>query len=119
MHELSVAHHLIDHITRSIPAGDLRKITAVCVRIGAVSGVVKESLEFSFTALTADGPLHQARMVFEERPYIVHCHRCDMRTTNDLGLAICQSCGSAETTIESGTELDIVWLEVNDGEGTP
>ena len=119
MHELSVAQSLIDHIARSVPQRDLPKIMSVCVRLGAVSGVVKDSLEFSFTALTAGTTLENVRMEFEERPYVVHCRSCDSRTSNDLGIAVCEACGSTETTVESGTELDIVYLELNDESDSP
>ena len=114
MHELSIAKQVLDHVTSRIPPEDLSRVLAVRLRLGAMSGIVRDSLDFSFTAVTSGTPLERAVLEFDERPFIVHCRSCGERTSNDLGIAVCDLCGSADTRVESGTELDIVHVELDD-----
>lgn len=114
MHELSVAQHLLDHVKRTIAPEDLPRVVAVRLRLGAMSGIVRDSLDFSFTAVTYGTPLEQAVLEFEVRPFVVRCRICGNRTSNELGIAVCSLCGSTDTEVESGTELDIVHVELQE-----
>ena len=114
MHELSVAQHLLDHVTRNVSPEDLPRVLAVRLRLGAMSGIVRDSLDFSFTAVTYGTPLERAVLEFEERPFVIRCRTCGERTSNELGIAVCDLCGSADTQVESGTELDIIHVELQD-----
>lgn len=68
MHELSVAISLVDAACERLDAlGDVR-VEAVCVRLGPLSGVVKDALLFCFDAATQGTRLEGARLDIEDAP---------------------------------------------------
>ena len=78
MHELSIAQGLVEAaceaLARCEPAP--ARVGSLRVRIGALSGVVPEALEFCY-GLTVEGtPLAGSRLVIEEQPVVVFCPRC-------------------------------------------
>ena len=48
MHEMSLAQALVDQVTELAEKDGCQKILSVDVSIGALSGVMRESLEFCF-----------------------------------------------------------------------
>lgn len=112
MHEISIARHVVDHVVRSVDPNELDRVAAVRLRIGDMSGVVADSLEFCFSAIVQGTPLEHARLEIESRPFVIQCRTCGERSTNELGLAVCERCGSGDTHVDSGMELDIVSLEL-------
>ncbi len=114
MHELSVAQGIVDIIGQHVPQQELANVRAVRLRIGAVAGIVQDSLEFSFAVITADTPLAHAAPVIETVPFIVKCNRCGAESQNEQGIILCSQCGSSETTVVSGTEMQIAAIELEE-----
>jgi len=114
MHELSVAQNIIEIIQQSVPEPEWNRVRVVHIKIGAVAGIVPDSLEFSFQAITAESALCNARMITEYIPFLVHCRTCNTDTENDDGFGICGKCGSADIQILSGTELQIKDIELDE-----
>ena len=52
-------------------------MSAVHLRLGAMSGVVKEALLSSFEMACADTPLAGSRLVIEDVPVVVFCPSCE------------------------------------------
>jgi hydrogenase nickel incorporation protein HypA/HybF len=112
MHELSIAENILEIIREHV--ADERRVKSVSVRVGAMSGVVPDSLEFSFTAITHDTPLASVRLDIEFIPYVLFCRTCRTEVRPEPGLAICPLCGGNDTRIISGTELQVAEIEVED-----
>lgn len=116
MHELSVAQGLIDLACEAAEReGDVR-VTRLTVRIGRLSGVVREALEFAFD-LAAEGTLCQgAALATEEVPVTVRCPICrEVKSLKDDYAFICPTCESPTPEILSGRELELLSLEVAAG----
>jgi hydrogenase nickel incorporation protein HypA/HybF len=116
MHELSVAQNIVEIIQQHVPESELEHVAAVRLKIGAVAGIVPESLVFSFQAITADSSLFHAHLEIECIPFRIHCNTCHATTGNDVGFALCDACGSTDTKTLSGTELNIVEIELGEPE---
>jgi hydrogenase nickel incorporation protein HypA/HybF len=116
MHELSVAQNIVEIIQQHVPESEWARVEKIRLKIGASAGIVPESLKFSFQAITADTALRHARLNIESLPFRIHCQSCDTTAENDAGLALCLHCGSADTKILSGSELDITEIEVTEPE---
>jgi len=116
MHELSVAQSIIEIIQQHVPASDLTRVAAVRLKIGAASGVVPESLEFSFQAIIADSLLDHAKLEIETIPFRIHCNTCKTTTEDNSGIVLCSSCGSTDTKIISGLEMQINEIEITESE---
>ena len=65
MHELSIAQSILEIIQQHISESDWERVEAVRLKIGAFAGVVPDSLEFSFQAITAETSLNHARLEIE------------------------------------------------------
>jgi hydrogenase nickel incorporation protein HypA/HybF len=110
MHELSIAQSILDIVREHVP--DDQKVKSVKVRIGEMSGVVPDSLEFCFTSMTAETPLALTRLDIDHLPYILFCANCNKEQRAEPGLALCPECGSSSTRVVSGLELQVVEIEV-------
>ena len=112
MHELSVAANIIDTIQHSVPAEVQCSIHSINIRLGMQAGVVCDSLLFLFDILKTDTRFKNACLCIEDVPFTIFCTTCDNSFLNDMGLLICPSCGGTDTRIVSGTELQIVDVEL-------
>jgi hydrogenase nickel incorporation protein HypA/HybF len=114
MHELSVAQGIVDIVVQHVPKPDLPNVRTIRLKIGAVAGIVPDSLEFSFSVITADTPLAQAALAVEIVPFTVKCRQCGAESVNDQGIILCSHCGSSDTGIIAGTEMQIASIELED-----
>jgi hydrogenase nickel incorporation protein HypA/HybF len=112
MHELSIAQNIIEIVKTNIPEPEWGLVASVNIKVGEVAGVVPESLEFSFHAITADTPLSQTQLKIDFVPFRIHCNKCGEMTGNEAGFAICEKCGSPDTKTISGSELQITGIEI-------
>lgn len=116
MHELSVAASIIDIVQRSVPPGLHGSVHRINVRLGAEAGVVSDSLLFYFDILKNDSGFENARLSIKDIPFTIFCSACNDTIPDDTGLLICPSCGGTSTRVVSGTEMQIVDIELNAGE---
>lgn len=114
MHELSIAQGIVDIVHQYVPNGEGAPVKSVLVKIGEQSGVVPESLKFCFAAITADTSLGGANLQIERVPVTIECKTCKKIFTTDSGFTICSMCGGSDTEVMSGTELQVVEIEVED-----
>jgi hydrogenase nickel incorporation protein HypA/HybF len=113
VHELSIAQSLIDLACETALREGAYRIAKLNLRIGRLSGVVKESLEFSFELAAEGTPCEGARLEIEDVAIAVMCPQCDeIKTLGDGYQFCCPSCGSPTPEIVAGRELDLVSLEV-------
>ncbi len=113
MHELSFAQSIVDIVHQSVPKDELEDVRIVRLKIGTLSGVVADSLEFCFTAISAQTSLARARLDIEQIPFTVLCNACRKSFVNDIGYVVCPVCGGVETTIVSGRELQVTEIELD------
>jgi hydrogenase nickel incorporation protein HypA/HybF len=116
MHELSLAQNIVEIVHQHVQPPDLSNVRSVNVLVGTASGVVADSLAFSYSAIVAGTPLASSTMKIEEVPYRIHCRACGITSDHDDGLRICPACGSVETNVLSGTELRVQAIELTEEE---
>lgn len=102
MHELSIAMSIVEMAQEEAQARDLR-VTAVHLKLGALSGVVKEALLSSY-GIACDGtPLEGSRLLIEDVPLEVFCSRCNAnRRAVSMQWLACPQCGTATPTVVHG-----------------
>ncbi len=108
MHELAITEGVVDAVTERLPDA---RITCVRLEIGALSGVVADSVRFCFDLVTAGTNLEGARLEITETAGRCHCRGCGRDFEPDGPIAICP-CGSAEVTVVAGQELKIASVQV-------
>ncbi|MGZ5367428.1 hydrogenase maturation nickel metallochaperone HypA/HybF [Aeromicrobium sp.] len=108
MHELSIAESVVETVLDRTGG---RHVTVVRLRVGKLSGVVTDSLQFCFELATAGTPLEGAELWIEEPAGRVHCRSCDREYARDDMILLCE-CGSADVEVVSGRELQLTSVEV-------
>jgi len=115
VHELSVAQSLLDLVAEHVPTPRHPDVRVVRIRVGGLSGVIPESLEFCFDALVADTPLSGARMEIERVPIRLRCESCQGSFEIDAPRFLCPGCDGARVRMVAGSELDLTEVELDDG----
>lgn len=116
MHELSLARDIIETVYQNVPKEEVSRVSSVVIKVGTFSGVVTDSLKFSFQAITSGTELEGAELETIEIPFMLKCNDCSKETTNEIGMMLCSDCGSGNTEIISGGELQIVEVKIQEAE---
>ena len=112
MHELGIAQGILDIVGQYVPAGRGAGVRAVRVRVGAMAGIVPDSLEFCFSAIVRDSPFPGARIEIEPVPTRGVCSACRREFEIEGAFFLCPHCGAADVRILSGRELDVIDIEL-------
>jgi hydrogenase nickel incorporation protein HypA/HybF len=114
MHELSIAMGIVDAAMDEAQRRGV-KVSAVHLRLGALSGVVKDALMFSYEVACQDTPLQGSQLIVEDMPVIVFCAKCnEARTLDSVQLFQCPECGTPTMDVRQGKELEVFALEVEE-----
>jgi hydrogenase nickel incorporation protein HypA/HybF len=119
MHELSIAYNLIEIAAQAAADAGVTRVEAVHLRLGALSGVVKEALLFSYEIAAEGTLLAGSRLEIEVVPAAIYCPTCGVTSTLDTIQALrCPICGEFSGDVRQGRELEILSLEVADEQPT-
>ncbi|ABQ89376.1 hydrogenase maturation nickel metallochaperone HypA [Roseiflexus sp. RS-1] len=115
MHELSIAHSLVEIAEEAAAKAGVARVTVVHLRLGTLSGVVRDALLFGFDVASAGTRLEGARLEIEEVPLQVYCETCDtVVALPDVRYFRCPQCGAACRRIVTGQEIELAALEYED-----
>ena len=113
MHELSVAHAVVSTVVDALPSPDMR-VTQVRLRIGELSGLGPQALEFAYDVAVDGTPLADAVLVIERAPIVVRCPTCgdgELPNAHDFRCPTClEPCGD----VVGGRELEIVDITLDE-----
>jgi hydrogenase nickel incorporation protein HypA/HybF len=116
MHELSIAMGIVDAALEEAQRRGVQ-VSAVHLRLGVLSGVVKDALMFSYEVACQDTPLQGSQLIVEDVPVVVFCPQChETRTLPSVQLFQCPECGAPTMDVRQGKELEVFALEVQDDE---
>lgn len=109
MHELSITQNIVE-IAEQNAAG--RPISSILVEIGALSGVIPESVEFCFEACSRNTLLEGAHLRIEQIEGRACCRQCGTEQQIASYYDACSACGDFGLEILSGKELRVKQLEI-------
>ena len=113
MHELSIALSILD-VAEEEAQRHGGRIAAIHLRLGPLSGVVKEALISAYDLAREGTRLAGAELVVEEVPVAAYCPACAAeRAPISVQELRCPACGSPTPEIIRGRELDVVALEID------
>lgn len=117
MHELSIAMSIVDLVQEEENSRGGFQVEAVHLKLGQLSGVVKEALLFSFELACEQTPLQGSKLVIEEVPVLVNCPTCQaQRAVRSLQCLCCAECGTPAYEIVAGREIFVTALEIRQSE---
>ena len=113
MHELSIAMSILDVVAEaSARQGDAR-VLAVHLKLGPLSGVVKEALLASFETACEGTALDGCNLIIEEIPIEIDCKNCGTTCpVVSIQEMRCSICGGPADNVVHGRELEVSALEI-------
>jgi hydrogenase nickel incorporation protein HypA/HybF len=116
MHEVAIAQSLIELIQMERACRGDVPVVGVGIRIGDLSDINPDSLEFGYQCLVADTSLAGCELSIERIPAIGKCRQCNAENRFDDFVFVCPNCGSSSIELISGQELEIAWINIADDE---
>lgn len=114
MHELSVARNIVEIIKSQVPENELPNVSFVRLSVGELAGIVSDSLEFCYGAITDKTPLQHSILKIDHVPTKIHCRTCKMTSATEPSFLVCPICAGGDVVLESGMELQVIELELTD-----
>ena len=108
MHELAITQSVVDAVAERLHG---QRVTCVSLEIGALSGVVADSVRFCFDLVTEGTTLEGAALEITEPVASCECRACARVFEPDGPIVLCP-CGSADVTVLSGQDLRIKSVQV-------
>ena len=119
MHELSIALSIIEGVEEEIARRPDAQVAVVYLKLGPLSGVVKDALIFSYELACQDTPLEGSRLEIEEIPVVLYCEACGQeRPAVSMQRLCCAVCGNPSADVRRGSELEVFALELIDEHAT-
>jgi len=115
MHELSLALNILDIASDESEARGGTDVKAIHIRLGPVSGVVKEALVSAFGLARESSPFSDCRLVIEDVPVCIDCPACEAEcTAESIQVMRCSECSTPAARVISGDEMEITAMEIED-----
>ncbi|MCS7090095.1 MAG: hydrogenase maturation nickel metallochaperone HypA [Verrucomicrobiota bacterium] len=112
MHELGLMSEAVRMALEAASAQGAQRVTGIRLRVGTLSGVVPEALQFAFDLVTARTTAEGARLEMERIPAVWRCFACRGEFQTDDPWPRCPACGQTRAELLQGRELEIASIEV-------
>ncbi len=111
MHELSIVEGILEAVIPEVEKYDVNRILSIKLKIGELSGVVPECINYYFDIASRDTIAEGARIVIEKVPVIIKCPDCGYDGNIKPGNFRCPQCGETHFRIISGKEYFVDSVE--------
>jgi hydrogenase nickel incorporation protein HypA/HybF len=113
MHELSIALSILDLAAEEAERHGNVRVLEIHLKLGALSGVVKEALLSAYDLAREGTPFAGAELVIDEVPVLVNCPTCKTtRPVVSVQELCCAHCGTPSPDVFSGRDLEIVAMQI-------
>jgi hydrogenase nickel incorporation protein HypA/HybF len=118
MHELALATGILEAAEAAlVQAGDpTARVRRVRVRLGEFAGVQGELLANAFELARAGTSLAKAELAIERVEASFLCLACRKTVSRPSEDGACPACGARRLQLQTGRELDVVALELEEDE---
>ena len=114
MHEMSIVTSIIRIVREEMAQIGARHLKGIKIRVGEIAAVEPEALRFCFEVCTEGTDMEGVILDIEEVPVMGQCINCKKEFRLNMYLdSRCAVCGGEAGDYLSGTELDIVSMEVD------
>lgn len=115
MHELSIACSIVETAVTTARENNVTKVDAVHLKLGQLSGVIKEALLFAYDIATENTLLAGSTLEIEEVPVVVWCPHCQQeQPLPNAQYLCCPICNTPTAQIIQGREMELVSLTYYD-----
>jgi hydrogenase nickel incorporation protein HypA/HybF len=114
MHELAIAQNILEIVQQSVPEEQAAAVRWIRVRVGQLSGIVPDSLDFCFSAIASQTKMPQASLSIEKVPTVSRCRDCQHSFSVEDFAFFCPVCKGGNLELLSGKELEIIEIELEE-----
>ena len=112
MHELAITQSMLDIVLERAKKSRAKKVGAINLVIGELSGFVEESVRFYFDFLAKNTIAEGAALNFKPVSPWARCRSCDKPfELRELDWS-CPQCGGSDIEITAGKELSIDSIDI-------
>jgi hydrogenase nickel incorporation protein HypA/HybF len=113
MHELSIALSILDLAAEEAERRGEARVAAIHLRLGPLSGVVKDALRSAYDLAREGTALEKAELVIEDVALLAYCPVCAAnQALPSAQRLVCPVCGTPTPEVVRGRELEVVALEI-------
>jgi hydrogenase nickel incorporation protein HypA/HybF len=112
MHEYSIMQSALNQALEEARRAGAVRVHQIRLRVGVLSGVVPEALQFAFEALTAGTPAEGATLAIDDVPARFWCAPCGREFVSANLYSECPDCGTPSNELRAGRELELNSMEV-------
>lgn len=112
MHEMSITENLVSILLKHAERNKAARIISVTLRIGELSDVVPEAVQFCYDICTQGTIAAGSKLIIERPTPVAYCHNCQKEVCIHQFYDPCPECKDFDYDIRQGRELDIKSMEV-------
>jgi hydrogenase nickel incorporation protein HypA/HybF len=113
MHELAIAQSIVDTVEARAAECNAAQVRCVRLLVGEANGIMTDSLSFCFEMLASLNPVMAgAQLLIDLVPHRARCRHCACKFAVTNFVAQCPACEGWDTEVVSGTELQILEMEI-------
>jgi len=113
MHEFSIMQSALNQALAEARTAKAARVHELRLRIGVLSGVVPDALQFAFEALTPGTSAEGALLTIEEVPAKFWCAVYNQEFVSANLYSECPDCGQPSNELRAGRELELSSMEVD------
>ena len=108
MHELGIVFYIIRDVKKAAEENGVKRVSTVVMNIGEVSTIVPEYLTDCWRwAADKEEMLRGCELRIEPIPAVTHCDGCGRDYSTITHGKVCPYCGSEQTWLLRGNEVEI------------
>lgn len=112
MHEFAITQGILDVTLKGAKEQGAIKINTVYLKVGAMSDIVDDCVQFYFEQLSKGTIAEGAQLQVEKVPARAKCNNCQAEFEPEEFFFQCSSCGQFGAQIISGKELEVSSLDI-------
>lgn len=112
MHEVAIMTEAVRLAVESAQAAKAKRVLTLKLRIGVLSGVVPEAMQFAWDVVRQGTILADARLEIESAAAVCWCATCQAEFPAGEFLSECPRCHDLSGDLRRGRELEIAAVEL-------
>jgi hydrogenase nickel incorporation protein HypA/HybF len=113
MHELSIMEGALNQVLDEARKAGAHRVLEIRLRLGALSSVVPEALQFAFEALSEGTLAEHGQLTIERVPARFWCVTCHQEFEASKLFAECPTCQQPSRELRTGREMELVSMEID------
>ena len=116
MHELAITQGILKFALEEAAKREAAMITSLTVSLGALSGIIADSVELYFPLVAEDTIAKDAKLIFHRVPATARCNECGKESELPDFRLRCPLCTSRNVELLTGREAYIESIEIEEKE---